>query len=376
MSGMSELERLIEQRITRRRALALGGGLALSASLAACGVGNSGDTGGDASRVIEPKLDGDLVYFNWAQYLDPKLIKDFEKKYGVTVRESNFDSMSGMMAKLRSGNRYDVIFPTAEFADKLIKEDQLLEIPSDELPATEDIYGFFDDPWYDPGSAHTVPYSLYLTGLGYRADEIDSMTGSWRDITNPDAEGRAFMLDDFQEGIGMANLVNGFDLNTVDPDELETSKQYLLEVKDSLRGYSSDTITQMSSGNAWIQHLWNGDIINARYRVDDPSTIKFQRNEEGVPMGSDTFAIPANAEHPGTALLFIDFIVENSAQNATWTGYPMPTASSEKPYAALVEGEPELQLSVEDLESGEQFANLEGSDREAWDRVWTEVKAS
>ena len=94
--------------------------------------GNSGGTGGDASRVIEPKLDGDLVYFNWAQYIDPKLIKGFEKEYGVTVRESNFDSMSGMMAKLRSGNRYDVIFPTAEFADKLIKEDQLLEIPSED----------------------------------------------------------------------------------------------------------------------------------------------------------------------------------------------------------------------------------------------------
>lgn len=376
MSGMNELERLIEQRISRRRALQLGGGLALSASLAACGVGNSGGTGGDASRVIEPKLDGDLVYFNWAQYLDPKLIKAFEKEHGVTVRESNFDSMAGMMAKLRSGNRYDLIFPSAEFVDKLIKEDQLLEIPRSGLAATDDLYPYFDDPWYDPESAHSVPYSLYLTGLGYRADEIDSMTGSWRDITNPDAEGRAFMLDDFQEGIGMANLVNGFDLNATDPEELETSKQYLLEVKDSLRGYSSDTITQMSSGNAWIQHLWNGDIINARYRVDDPSTIKFQQNEEGVPVGSDVFAIPANAEHPGTALLFIDFVLENSAQNATWTGYPMPTNSSEKPYADLVKDEPELQISVEDLENGQEFANLEGDDREAWDRVWTEVKAS
>ena len=31
------------------------------------------------------------------------------------------------------------------------------------------------------------------------------------------------MLDDFQEGIGMANLVNGFELNTTDTDELAQS---------------------------------------------------------------------------------------------------------------------------------------------------------
>jgi spermidine/putrescine transport system substrate-binding protein len=174
----------------------------------------------------------------------------------------------------------------------------------------------------------------------------------------------------------MANMVNGYDLNATDPEELETSKDYLIDLKPDLRGFTSDTITNMSNGNAWIQHLWNGDVINIRYRVDDPDSVKFQQNEEGVPVGSDVFAIPVNAEHPGTALLFIDYLLEHSAQNATWTGYPMPTFSSEKPYADLVRNEPELQISVDDLEGGQQFADLEGEDREAWDRVWTEVKAA
>ena len=33
----------------------------------------------------------------------------------------------------------------------------------------------------------------------------------------------------------------------------------------------------MSSGNAWIQHLWNGDIVNIRYRVDDPDDYRFEK---------------------------------------------------------------------------------------------------
>jgi spermidine/putrescine transport system substrate-binding protein len=174
----------------------------------------------------------------------------------------------------------------------------------------------------------------------------------------------------------MANLVNGYELNAAEPSQLDEAKDYLVGIKPELRGFSSDTITNMASGNAWIQHLWNGDIINARYRVDDPSTLKFQQNEEGVPVGSDTFAIPTNAEHPGTALVFINYILENSARNATWTGYPMPTKSSEKPYAKLVADEPELQITVDDIEAGQEFANLEGQAREDWDRTWTEVKAS
>ncbi len=372
----SSVDRLLADRLSRRDVMKISGGLALSASLAACGVGSNQNSSADTTKAIEAKIDGDLVYFNWNQYLDPGLIKDFEKEYGVTVRQSNFDSMAGMMAKLRSGNQYDVIFPSAEFAQKLIRANQLLEIPRSQLTAIDDVYPFFNDPWYDTESAHTVPYSLYLTGLGYRADKIDTMTGSWHDLINPQADGRSFILDDFQEGIGMANLVNGYELNAAEPSQLDEAKDYLVGIKPELRGFSSDTITNMASGNAWIQHLWNGDIINARYRVDDPSTLKFQQNEEGVPVGSDTFAIPVNAEHPGTALVFINFVLERSARNSTWTGYPMPTKSSEKPYADLVAGEPELQITVDDLEAGQEFANLEGQAREDWDRTWTEVKAS
>jgi hypothetical protein len=53
----------------------------------------------------------------------------------------------------------------------------------------------------------------------------------------------------------------------------------------------------------------------------------------------------------------------------------MPTDSATKPYAKLTDGEPELQVTTDDLEKGQQFANLEGADRQAWDRTWIEIKA-
>ena len=108
---------LIDTRIDRRGLLVAGAGLAL----AGCGVGDSGSgSKKETEKVVKTKVDGDLVYFNWSEYLDPELIKEFEKKYDVKVRQSNFDSMASMLAKLRSGNRYDVIFPDQSVTPRLV----------------------------------------------------------------------------------------------------------------------------------------------------------------------------------------------------------------------------------------------------------------
>src|SRR3954462_2417933 len=121
---------MLNQKIDRRDLLIAGAGLAL----AGCGVGNSGSgSKKETEKLVKAKVDGDLVYFNWSEYLDPALIKKFEKQYSVKVRESNFDSMSSMMAKLRSGNRYDVIFPDQSYARKLIAANQLLKIDKAKL---------------------------------------------------------------------------------------------------------------------------------------------------------------------------------------------------------------------------------------------------
>lgn len=374
--SIAGLPKGVAGRLRRRELLQAGAGAAIALGLSSCGIGRG--LQGDTDRVIEPKVDGDLYYYNYSQYIDPALVKEFEKKYDVRVIESYFDSMEGMLAKLRAGNTYDVLFPTAEYVQRLIQQQQVLRIPRDKLENIDNIYGYFDNPWYDPDSAHSVPYSLYVTGIGYRADLLDNMTGSWNDLGNEEAAGRIYVLDDYQEALAAGNLLNGYDMNTVVESELEATKEWLLGLKPLLRGFSVDTITNMSSGNAWIQHLWNGDIINIRYRVDDPQAYQFQKCSEGFPVGSDAFVIPVNAEHPGTALLFIDFMLDpkNSASNVSWTGYPMPNRGQDQTFADLAKGDPQIVVTTEDLESGDQFANLEQTERELWTNTWLEVKAS
>jgi spermidine/putrescine transport system substrate-binding protein len=366
---------MLNEKIDRRGLLVAGAGMAL----AGCGVGNSGSgSKKQTEKVVKAKPDGDLVYFNWSEYLDPALIKKFEKRYGVKVRVSNFDSMSSMMAKLRAGNRYDVIFPDQSYAPKLIAGNQLLKIDKSQLKNYDNIWEFFHDPAYDKGAEHTVPYGLYATGVIWNEDKVSDMTGSWADLFRTDAKGKIYMLDDFQECLGVGNLRNGFDLSTTNPDEIEKSKQMLIDQKPLLRGYSTDDIQNMINGNAWIHHGWNGDVVNLRNQVKNPESYRFEKCKEGIPVGSDTMAIPANAEHPGTALLFIDFMLdpENASQNVEYFGYPMAVTGAEEAFAKIAKDDPAVNITVDDVQNGQQFASLTGEDKALWDRAWTEVKAA
>ena len=369
-------------RFTRRDALR---GAALGAAalgLSGCGMNRFNPSEAEAEQPISAKVDGDLYYFNYSEYMDPGLIKGFEKRYGVRVIESNFDSMQGMLAKLNAGNRYDLIFPTAEWVDKLRKGNRLRRIDHSQLRNYQQVTSFtdyFNDPWYDPESAHTVPYAVYTTGICWRADKLgDKLTGSWRDLWNEEAKGKIYVLDDPQEALGMANLLNGFDLNTTDEAQLEKTKQTLIGQKPLLRGYSADTITTMSSGNAWIEHMWNGDVVNVRNQVKSPENYRYETCKEGIPVGSDTFAIPTNARHPGTAMLFIDWLLdpEHAATNIEYCGYPMPNEGGYPAFSALVEDEPSINVTVEELREGDQFRSLPRNDLTLWNETWTAVKAA
>ena len=107
---------------TSRRSL-LTGGLALGASMALPGCAYIRDdvpVDAPLPKSAKAEIDGDLVYFNWADYLAPKVLRGFQEEYGVRIIESNFDSMEGMYAKLAAGNQYDIVFPIAKWVVKLL----------------------------------------------------------------------------------------------------------------------------------------------------------------------------------------------------------------------------------------------------------------
>lgn len=374
---------LVLPRPSRRGFLT--GGLALSASMTLPGcayIRDDAPVDAPLPKSAKAEIDGDLVYFNWADYLHPKVVKGFQEEYGVEVIESNYDSMEGMYAKLAAGNQYDIVFPIAKWVVKLRREGKLRSIDAGQLHNADQVFysgSYFNSPWYDEGSKVSVPFTVYKTGIGWRTDKVSSMTGSWDDLWNDEARGRVFTLDDQDEALAMAALLLGHDVNTAKAAELEEMKDLLISQKEYLRAYSSDDVNNMLGGDAWVHHMWSGDFLYLQQGLaDDPTAYDFQAPREGTPINSDAYAIPANAQHPGTAMVFIDYLLrpENAIKNMNYLYYPFPVKDALPAFAELAKDVPACNVEVSDLENENVFRLLGADEVQRRAAMWTEVKAS
>src|SRR5919206_668563 len=103
MDLKSMLRTPMSRRHFMRGAAALGG----AALLGACATGNAPKPGASQAP-IDAKIDGDLYYFNWAQYISPKLLQEFEEHYGVKVHRTYFENEDEVVAKVGAGQPYDL----------------------------------------------------------------------------------------------------------------------------------------------------------------------------------------------------------------------------------------------------------------------------
>ena len=375
----NDMENGTHHTIDRRRLLRGAAGLALGASpllAAACG-GSSTSSGG--SKKIVAKPDGDLLFFNWAQYTSPKVISSFEKRYGVKVHQSNFDNMDGMMAKLNAGVKYDVIFPENSIADKLVKANMLAEIDHAQLKNWGQALPYFEDPWYDPKAKHTVPYAMWTSGIGWRTDRVSApMTGSWDDLWNhPEAKGKIWLLDDMREVLGMSLLRQGHDVNSTDQGQLDKATQEVLKLMPSVRGFTTVN-NQFVDGSGSLMHMWSGQVWQTVSAVKNPEVFRYELPKGATPLNSDTIAIPKNAPHPGTALLFLDWILqpENTDVNTQYMGYPQATKQGTETYNTITKQYPFLEIDPGQIAGAKHFEPLAPKELATWGAEWTKVKAA
>ena len=377
------------QRKIRRRDFLLGSaGVAAAAALGASGLAACGSSGGgDASPApsVEPTIkaspDGDLSYFSWAEFIDPAIVKAFEKEYGVKVKQSYFDSDDAMIQKVASGLPYDFVCTNSAYLPRMVQAGLLQPLPHNELPNIGEVIDFYQDPWFDPGAQYSLPYGGGPTGIAWRTDKIDSatVTGAWEDLwQTPDADGKKYVLDQIEEGLGMSLQRLGYDIDTEDPTEMDKAAQALIDLKPKLAGFSTDDINLLANGEAWIMQAWAGDAYWAAQSAGDPSLVAYKLPKEGGLMGMDMMSIAAKAAHPGTALLFIDWLLqpENSAKNVLYHGYQNGTTSGDAAWSKNIKNYPLLEIPNNPWDVAAWKVSPTGERQQLMNAAWTKVKAS
>ena len=409
-------------RMDRREMLRLTAGTAAAgAVLAACGGGDDGGAGGgggvvigtpqdpvrqpifDDNQPIESGLEpeaGPLRLYNWADYIWPRVLKDFEEMHGVKIELTTFYNLEEATRKLRTGELdFDVFFPTAEIIPKFVAGKLLQPLNHDYMPnLAAEVWPMLQDPYYDLGSRYTVPYTVYQTGIGWRVDMVDEdIAGAdnpWEAaFWNPAHRDIAGLYDDYRETIGIGLYRNGIeDINTGDPAAIDKAKQSLIDLIDlvNIRYTIGGAYSGIPEGKFGVHHAWAGDMVGAPYYFpggDDPSVLRYAwpPNAPNATVGgyisNDCLGILRNGQNPVLAHLFLDFMCskKGALKNFGWLGY-QPPQNSLDPDTLVEDGWVPKYLSnavIEqaDFERGQVPIQLSPEKDRAWLDAWSEVKA-
>ncbi|NMA95730.1 MAG: spermidine/putrescine ABC transporter substrate-binding protein, partial [Clostridiales bacterium] len=76
-----------------------------------------------------------LNVYNWGDYIDEDVIREFEKTHNIRVNYDTYATNEEMYVKVKSGSsKYDVLFPSDYMIERMIEEDLLQKINLDTIP--------------------------------------------------------------------------------------------------------------------------------------------------------------------------------------------------------------------------------------------------
>jgi putrescine transport system substrate-binding protein len=308
-------------------------------------------------RGPETPVPGDksLNVYNWTSFIEPSVIADFEKDFGVKVHYDVYDSNEMMEVKLLAGHtNYDVVVPGGSFFEKERKAGVYQKLDKSLLPNLKNL-----DPEaaravgiLDPGNEYGVDYMWLVTvGLGYDAAKIRARVpaapvDSWRLIFDPQVAAKfqdcgISVLDSPDDVVGAALAYLGKDPNSESLEDLESAEKVLLPIRPYLRYIDSTRyFADLANGDICLALGWSGDVAQARQRANEAGggvQINYSIPAEGSLSIVDVLAIPADAPHAANAHLFINYLLrpDVAAKNASTVTYASGVADS----AALVSEE-------------------------------------
>lgn len=296
-----------------------------------------------------------LTIYNWGDYIDPALIKKFEKETNYKVSYETFDSNEAMFTKIQQGGTaYDLTIPSEYMIQKMMKEEMLLELDYSQIKGIENIDSRFMDLDFDPDNRYSIPYFWGTLGIIYndkfvQADEMEE----WDDLWNPKLKNNLMLIDGAREVIGLALNSQGNSLNSLDPVELKAAAEKLEGLTNNVKAIVADEIKMyMVNEESAVAVSFSGE---ASEMLDNNENLHYVIPSQGTNLWFDNIVIPKTAKNLTGAYAFINFMLdpENAAQNAEYIGYSTPNLK------ALELLPPEVTEDEQFYPSDETMKNLE-----------------
>lgn len=360
--------------------------------LTACGGGSgTSQSAGQPSKEAGTSADSKerfkgqtLNLLTWEGYGDPKIIKQFEEEYGVTVNSTYFGSGDELIAKLKSGggNSYDIISPSGDVAGMLVQSDMVEPIDTARLTHFNDVEKKLQLPdVVKDGKVYGVPFVWGPDYLIYDADVVKEEPKSWNVFFDPKYKGKVALYDDISN-IYMMGQLQGLDktdqsaLYNMTEEQLQTAKKKLLELKPQIRKYwtAGGELNDLFANREVV--LAVGWPLTVKEVNDKGRNLKWAIPQEGATGWIDRLMIVKGSKNRELAELYLDFAMSPKAQahTAEVTNYGVAN-----PKAAQFMSD-ELKEITYVNEMDKMFSKLNFwqyvRDRARYNEIWTEVKTN
>jgi spermidine/putrescine transport system substrate-binding protein len=317
-----------------------------------------------------------LNIYNWADYMNPDVLKKFEKQYNCRIVLDTFDSNEAMYAKLKAGAKgYDLIFPSSYMVGIMEQQGMLQPLNHDLIPNLGNVDRKFLALTQDPQMNYGVPYLISITGIGYNKARLGELEPTWALIAKPEVAKRCTLLNDMRETVGAALKSLGYSLNTTSDKELAEAQKVLIAWKKNIAKFEvEEALRGLSSSEFLLVHAYNGDILQA---MDENEDLAFLVPKEGTSIATDNMVIPVGADQVELAHAFINFIHEpaNSAENMEFVYYLSPNVEGQKLVSQEFRDNPAIFIDPAVMAKNEVIRDL-GKDNDKYTRVWDAVKAA
>ena len=165
-----------------------------------------------------------LHLYNWNNYIAPETVKRFEDFCKCEVVQTYYSDNEELLAKLAAGAKgYDVLVPTGNAVQALIRGSQLKPVDKKELPNLKNVDPVYLNTPFDPGNQYSAPYAMSTTILGYNEEKMKELglpTDTWAVIFDPKylakVKGRVTVLDSPDELFAAALKYLGYSANDTD----------------------------------------------------------------------------------------------------------------------------------------------------------------
>ncbi|MBD5517442.1 MAG: ABC transporter substrate-binding protein [Lachnospiraceae bacterium] len=325
-------------------------------------------------------VNGQVIVYNWGEYIDPETLRMFEEESGIRVIYDEFETNESMYPKVESGAvAYDIACPSDYMISRMIENGMLAEIDYDKIPNAKKNIGaqYYEQArGFDPDNKYAIPYCWGTVGILYNQTMVEEPITRWEQLWDEKYADNILMQDSVRDAFMVAEKLNGFSMNTLDPAELEVAKNALIRQKPLVQAYVVDQVRdKMIGGEAAIGVIYSGEAI---YTQQENPDLVYVIPEEGTNVWIDSWVILKNAPNKENAEKFIDFMcrADIALKNFEYITYSTPNTAARE----LIEDE-EIKNSEIAFPDLSQYDNLEtyvylGEDGdEFYNELWKEVKS-